>query len=378
MAALHWAPALNRTSDRLATGTARLGAWLSRLPAVLVVIGCVGVWPAATLAVRLISDSNDFYGVPFALAAVVLAAWVAGLAASLAVTVASVALLAAVLPSMRMLDVRAESTWHLLTFCLVALLVSMLQSADRRLKQHLNAQIEAKDEFLSMMSHELRTPLTIIHGNAHFLANRASRLEDDERRELIEAIDWESERLKHIVEDLLTLGQAGSASKLRMWPVDINAVVAAAIDDFHAHYPRRAVERESATAAAPCLALANGTFLRAVLRNLLTNAHQYSPQEAPIAVSCRAVAGAVQVCVRDYGPGVDQSQLAAIFEPYYRSPALPAGTRGIGMGLTLCRWAVLAMGGRIWAAAAPGGGLQVTFEVPALDPDSEAAARAGA
>jgi signal transduction histidine kinase len=114
----------------------------------------------------------------------------------------------------------------------------------------------------------------------------------------------------------------------------------------------------------PDVVKSDETSLRQVLYNLLSNAAKYSSASSQIEVVISKQGDNVQFSVRDRGPGVKPEELALIFESFYRSPGTAGLVAGKGIGLAVCRRLVESLGGRIWAQAREGGGLEVTFSVP--------------
>ena len=102
-----------------------------------------------------------------------------------------------------------------------------------------------------------------------------------------------------------------------------------------------------------------------VLLNLLDNALKYTPPDSPIEISARAVEGAVQVDIADRGPGVPPGAEERVFDKFYRAQPAQSGG-GVGLGLSICRAAVTAHGGRIWVENRPGGGARFSFTLPLL------------
>jgi two-component system phosphate regulon sensor histidine kinase PhoR len=107
--------------------------------------------------------------------------------------------------------------------------------------------------------------------------------------------------------------------------------------------------------------------IRQVLLNLLTNAHEYSPQGASIAVEARAVGGEVEIAVSDNGPGIPPDQLEHVFERFTRGDAgLTQRVGGTGLGLAISKSLVELHGGTIAARSAVGQGSIFSFRLPAL------------
>ncbi len=323
---------------------------------------CALVWPIMTWLIGLIPAFGHFYGVPLALAAVLIAAWAGGLTAGITTTALSALILYLILPSVRVVNAESEAAWHGVTFTLVAILMSGFEASLRNQHQRLQRDRTMRDEFLGIMSHELRTPITVIYGGVRLLRGRWQSLPADERDGLLLNMEEESERLSRMTEDLLSLSRLDLRSPGPGEPVQIGRIVSQGVDAFRRVTPERVVIADFGDC--DILALGQEGYLNAIVRNLLSNADKYSPRASPIVVRVEEKHGNAFVAVRDYGPGISTGRLESIFEPYYRDPSLVDGTRGLGLGLTLCKRAIEAMKGKIWAEMADGDGLQVCFTLP--------------
>ena len=97
-----------------------------------------------------------------------------------------------------------------------------------------------------------------------------------------------------------------------------------------------------------------------------SNADKYSPPDEPIELTaCQDGSGDIIISVRDHGPGIGAQELELIFERFYRSDRTAKQAGGAGIGLTVCKRLIEAQGGRIWAGTPEGGGLEVSFSLPA-------------
>jgi signal transduction histidine kinase len=106
--------------------------------------------------------------------------------------------------------------------------------------------------------------------------------------------------------------------------------------------------------------------IRQILVNLLTNAHEYSPEGASIEVTGRVVGAEVEIAVTDNGPGIPESQLDHIFERFTRGDAgLTQRVGGTGLGLAISKSLVELHGGTIAAESTPGVGSTFSFRLPA-------------
>jgi PAS domain S-box-containing protein len=220
-----------------------------------------------------------------------------------------------------------------------------------------------KDQFINMVSHELRTPTTTIRGGALTLLRRGDYLDAETRRQLLQDVADESERLHHLVEDLLTLSRAEAGMHITPEPLRLHRLVNKVVLDLGARLAGCQltvdVPRDLPLVEADPLALEQ------VLRNLLENAARHSRPGARVEITAAASEREVVVSVLDGGPGLDPEDLERVFEPFYRSQAaIRAGVPGAGLGLAVCRRLVELQGGRIWAERRPGGGAAFRFTLP--------------
>ncbi|MCI0548397.1 MAG: sensor histidine kinase KdpD [Candidatus Rokubacteria bacterium] len=230
-----------------------------------------------------------------------------------------------------------------------------------------DAQVRAETErmrssLLTSVSHDLRTPLATITGAASTLLDEGAELAAGTRRELLEAVHEEAERLNRLVQNLLEMTRLESgALALRSDWHPLEEVVGAALGRFG----KRLVGRVVATRLPADLPLVriDDVLIEQVLINLVDNALKYTPPESPIEIAAWPGDGQVVVEVGDRGPGVPAGKEERVFEKFYRGG--DAHGRGVGLGLAIAEGIVKAHGGRIWAERRPGGGLAFRFTLPA-------------
>ncbi len=221
-----------------------------------------------------------------------------------------------------------------------------------------------KHEFTSTISHELRTPLGFIIGYITTLLRSDVSHSEETKREFLQIIKEESEKLQELVENLLDTSriQAGSFS-VQKRPTDIAELAQKVIEKM-----RLITEGHSLILHfVPLLPSVPGDSrrLEQVLHNLVDNAVKYSPQGSQITISGEMKNDYIQVSVADGGPGIPKAELSKIFNAFYRIPSPNAQKmRGIGLGLTICRAVVEAHGGSIWAESIPGRGSVFYFTLP--------------
>lgn len=232
---------------------------------------------------------------------------------------------------------------------------------------------EFRDAFIGVVSHELRTPITTIYGMSQLLRDRHASMGPEALGEHLGDIEAESDRLRRLTEDLLVLSRAeGGRLDLAAEPIVVRNVVQAAVESERA---RSTMHRFTVDAPSGLpIVLGEDVYVGQVVTNFLSNAAKYSPQGTTIHVALASEAGGVAVRVIDAGPGLGDQAPDRLFDLFYRAPDAARQAPGAGIGLFVCRELVQAMGGRIWAAAAPppaAGGAEFGFWLPAAaeDPD---------
>lgn len=222
-----------------------------------------------------------------------------------------------------------------------------------------------KDDFLSIVSHELRTPMTTIRGGATMLLRDSDKLDHETRAEILLDISNESNRLAILVENMVQLAHI-RAGRLAMEtePVHILSAIRAAIA---AEQQPLGTRHCAVSGGGKLVVAADPRSLEQVIRNLLHNAMKYSPSGTQIDVSAEhdESTDMVTIAVRDYGIGIDATEVPHVFERFRRSSTVESQRiPGMGLGLYLCRELVEAHGGRIWIESPTGGGTCVRFTLP--------------
>ena len=225
-----------------------------------------------------------------------------------------------------------------------------------------------RNTLLAAMSHDVRTPLTALVGMAESLDQSAPLTA--EQRASTQAIRSEAHELSALVSNLIDMArlESGQVNLHRDWQ-SVEEVVGAAI-----RAARHALgELEVRTEIAQDLPLVDfdASLMERVLVNLLENAAKYgvSPNTAqpqPIVVSARVTATSLELQVRDHGPGLplaSRGQEETLFDKFTRGQTESA-TRGVGLGLAICKAVVQAHHGSITAAQASGGGAEFTITLP--------------
>jgi two-component system sensor histidine kinase KdpD len=218
-----------------------------------------------------------------------------------------------------------------------------------------------RSSLLSSVSHDLRTPLTSITGAASTLLEADNGLTDASRRDMVETIAEEANRLNRLVQNLLEMTRLEAGVQIKKEWHPLEEVVGAALARLDR--PLRHHRVEAVLPKDLPLVPLDDVLIEQVFINLLENAAKYTPPGTLIEIGAMAGDGQVTVEVADRGPGLLPGDLERVFEKFYRGT--PSGdARGAGLGLAICRAIVEAHGGRIWAENRVGGGALFRFTLP--------------
>jgi len=225
----------------------------------------------------------------------------------------------------------------------------------RRLEGH-------RRDFVANVSHELRTPLTAIQGFIETL--HEDSLEPERRRQYLDVITRNAERLRALIEDLLELSRIeGRTQPFSPEPVDAAAVAGSLLRDMRPRFEARRLT-VSASGAAPLL-LADRRALEQVLQNLLDNAVKYTEPDGRIEVRLAASGDKVRIEVADSGIGIPDAARARVFERFYRvDKARSRDLGGTGLGLSIVKHLVQAMDGDVFLDSREGEGTTVAVVLP--------------
>jgi two-component system phosphate regulon sensor histidine kinase PhoR len=222
---------------------------------------------------------------------------------------------------------------------------------------------QIRRDFVANVSHELRTPLTAIRGYVEALVDEPP--DPAQTRHFLEIVSRHTARMERLVTDLLRLARLDA----RQEPLDIascelqqifNAVVADLT-------PAIEAKKQSVTVAvAPdaCSLEADPAKLHDVVRNLVENAVNYSPDGAGVRLEAVRRDGMLAITVSDSGPGIPQEDLTRVFERFYRVDKSRSKPGGTGLGLAIVKHLVELHGGRAMAENRPEGGARFTVTLP--------------
>jgi two-component system sensor histidine kinase KdpD len=242
-----------------------------------------------------------------------------------------------------------------------------------------------KSALLDAVTHDFRTPLTSIKASATAMlddlyaierSNAEPQLKIEDRKDMLQIIDEEADRLDHFVEGLTKLARIDAGDMhLDLRPASIEEIIATALKRAE---PRTRTHRVEVWISDLPLVTVDEQAISEAIYTLIDNAAKYSPREAPITVHAKhGDESSIVICVEDRGPGIGPEVRERVFEKFFRATRNGDGgeghTGGSGLGLAIARGIVQAHHGRIWVEDGAGGiGAVFVIELPISQNDSSA------
>ena len=246
-------------------------------------------------------------------------------------------------------------------FLVVGLIVSTLTSKVRA--QIIQRQTEKlHSALLNSISHDLKTPLVSITGALSALLDNTSKLNEQQKNELLETARGESERLNHIVNNILDMTRTESGVlRISKKPCDLRDFIGACLEQLKDKIGSRNIkinipkEMPEANIDFP--------YMLKAFSNVIDNALKYSPDGSAIEIEVFCAGEKARVSVRDYGYGIPKEDLGRIFDKFYRVQRAQ-NVLGTGLGLSISKNIIEAHGGHISAESILGKGATFIIELP--------------
>jgi signal transduction histidine kinase/Na+/proline symporter len=223
-----------------------------------------------------------------------------------------------------------------------------------------------KDEFLYTVTHELRTPLTSIRAMAEILHDNTD-MEEEERQHFLEGLVKETERLSHLITQVLNLEKYESGrQKLHLSSVVLNNLITDCIFSVKPLANEKNVEIQKYIPDSMFLVRCDADLIQQVMSNLLSNAIKFVQEgTGKIKVSIHDNHDGLQVWVEDNGRGIPKEQQELIFDKFFqaRNQTLKK-PQGTGLGLAICKKIIEMHGGKIWVDSEEGKGSKFIFTIP--------------
>lgn len=224
-----------------------------------------------------------------------------------------------------------------------------------------------KSEFISTATHELRTPMTTIFGYAELLKDIP--LDAEEQKEMIATIHAQSKAMIALLNDVLDMAkmEAAASNFIQMKPQPIGPILEALTNTFITDTNHNKVVLEMS----PNLPNVNvdKTKIEQAIRNLLSNAYKFSPNNDEISMHVSEVmhegSTKVLISIQDHGIGMTPAQLERVYEKFYRADQ-SGQVPGTGLGMSITKDIITHHGGSIEIESKPGAGTRVMVYLPVL------------
>ncbi|HRG25993.1 MAG TPA: ATP-binding protein [Chitinophagaceae bacterium] len=244
-----------------------------------------------------------------------------------------------------------------------------LQKATEQLTQ-VNAQLkdmdEVKDEFLYTVTHELRTPLTSIRAMAE-LVHDNDDMEEEQRQEFLSGIIKETERLSHLITQVLNLERYESGrQQLNLTPVLLNTLISDSIRSVTGMAMEKKITIEKQIPDSMFLIRCDADLIQQVMNNLLSNAIKFAAEKTGhVKVGLFSHEDELQIWVEDNGKGINRELHELIFDKFFqaRNQTLKK-PQGSGLGLAISKKIIEMHQGKIWVESEEGKGSRFIFTLP--------------
>ena len=225
----------------------------------------------------------------------------------------------------------------------------------------------AKDRALATLAHDIRSPLGAINGYCELLSDGLLGAVNDKQRDALARVQMSGRHLLSLLDNVMDMARlSAGVAGVRSEVVDLRAVAREAVEIMTpAAYAKQQTLRLASGAAVSARGDVSRT--RQVLVNLIGNAVKFTPEKGVITVTASRIAGEGgdqgEIRVTDSGPGIAESEQAAVFEAYYRGEGAAAAP-GIGLGLAISHALVTRMGGDLSVESAVGAGATFMLRLP--------------
>ena len=221
---------------------------------------------------------------------------------------------------------------------------------------------DMQDEFIATVSHELRTPLTSIRGFSQTLLNSWDKIDDSNKKKFIKIIEDQSNRLIHLVENVLSVSKMNAGEDV-LKKIDVNNVIKQIIPMFVEQYKTRNFKLNLSQNLPPSR-LDEDKFQQ-IMTNLIDNAAKYSDSGKTVTIFTGLEGNSIVIKVKDEGVGIKKEDYGKVFKKFSRlENHLTSTTQGNGLGLYITKQLVEKMNGEIGFESEEGLGTTFWVKVP--------------
>jgi signal transduction histidine kinase len=240
-----------------------------------------------------------------------------------------------------------------------------LQEAYRKL----SALAELKSNFVANISHELRTPLTHIMGYLDLILTGGIENFNDEQKESIQIIRKASDRLAHLIEDLILFSssEVGSVS-VQLESFNLPDLIYEAIEKNKSSAKKKYVHIQTSIPDQPVIVRADRGKILWVLNQLVDNAIKFNSNDGTVNISLQVNGKKAEVAITDTGIGIESKKIEEIFEPFHQLDGSTTRKQGgTGLGLTLVKKILASHNEKVIVRSTPGKGSSFSFSLDCVD-----------
>ncbi|HEU5200900.1 MAG TPA: ATP-binding protein [Ktedonobacterales bacterium] len=255
----------------------------------------------------------------------------------------------------------------------------------KQAEREAKAALEAREQFLTLAAHELRSPLTALTGSLQLARRRLSHPPAAQQAltgeaalsamratlqvmdGLLERAERHAKRLHRLAADILNFVQMEDTIQqpLYMRRLDLSALALSLTQEQEALWPGRVLL--ITLPETPVIVLAEAEQIKQAFTNYLNNAFKFSPPPQPVTLTLRVEQGQARLEVSNAGPAIAPEEQARIWERFYRAPGIEhqsGSSRGLGLGLAICKAIIEQHGGQVGVESAPGQNTIFWFTLP--------------
>ncbi len=243
------------------------------------------------------------------------------------------------------------------------------KKAEERIKKQ-NIQLKKlnriKSDFINVTSHELRTPITGIKGYVQMLLKQSLGEISKEQKSALEVVLRNSNRLDHLVQDVLDISQLQSGTmRFTPEPTDVGKMVDEAVEAMQSSADLKKIKiNVNIEDNIPDLIIDKECIKKAII-HLVDNAIKFSPDGSIVNIRAKNERDHVLFEVHDFGRGIPKNKEKKVFETFYQvDSGMDRVFGGVGLGLTISQGIVVAHGGKIWVEGTVNEGSTFRFTLP--------------
>jgi signal transduction histidine kinase len=240
-------------------------------------------------------------------------------------------------------------------------------------KEQLEEVLRLREEMANMIVHDLRNPLAIIAGGLQLVERMpVAEGKSEQMKKLVERIGRSVTRIQSLVDTLLDIARLEQGRMtLNRQPLDLAALAGDVAAEGRPLAEDKGVALENRVAPGLAPVHADCEVIHRVLVNLVDNALKFTPKGQQVWLEAESKGDHVHFAVVDTGPGIPPDARERVFEKFTQVEGIVGSRKGSGLGLTLCRMAVEAHGGRIWVEDGPEGkGSRFVLTLPKAPKDA--------